>query len=135
MPILAIVSDRMKSLDSVLRRLYRSCVAHSASYQTLVALAILIFIATAGAYADSPVRSLVPYAFAVMLVTWRHGAVAGVLVAGLACLAALVAGAFPTRPQWAGHLLEEGLVTYLKLSAVALGVCLAKWSHRALRRS
>ena len=58
-------------------------------------------------------------------VAWRHGIGAGFLFAGLARLAALATGAFPTRPEWAGVEVGEGLFTYLKLSVVASGVASA----------
>jgi hypothetical protein len=57
--------------------------------------------------ADAPVRSLVPYGLTVTLVAWRHGMGAGFLFTCLATLAALAAGAFPTRAEWTGHEVGE----------------------------
>ena len=61
----------------------------------------------------------------------RYGA--GFLFAGLATLVALAVGAFPTRPEVGGQEVEEGLFTYLKLSAIAAGVALGK-RERSRRR-
>ena len=76
--------------------------------------------------ADSPVRSLIPYGLAVAPVAWRHGIGTGFLFAGLATLAALAAGAIPTRPELSGEEVGEGLLTYAKLSAIAVGVSLGR---------
>lgn len=48
------------------------------------------------------------YGLAVAPVAWRHGMEAGFLFAGLATLATLTAGAFPTRAEWRGQEVGEG---------------------------
>ena len=63
---------------------------------------------------------------AVGLVSWHHGMKAGFVFAGLGTLAALATGAFPSHEGLRGQELGEGLYTYLKLSAVVLGVALGK---------
>lgn len=89
-------------------------------------LAVLLLTIAVSLVGDAPVRSLIPYGLAVAPVAWRHGMGAGFLFAGLATLAALAAGAFPTREEWSGQEVGEGLFTYLKLSAIAAGVALGK---------
>ncbi len=91
-----------------------------------IGIAVLFLTVAVSLAADAPVRSLIPYALAVALVTWRHGMGAGFLFAGLATLAALAAGAFPTRAEWIDQAVGEGLFTYLKLSAIVAGVALGK---------
>lgn len=91
-----------------------------------IGIAVLLLTVAVSLAADAPVRSLIPYALAVAPITWRHGMGAGFLFAGLATLAALAAGAFPTRAEWIGQEVGEGLVTYLKLSAIVAGVALGK---------
>lgn len=95
-----------------------------ASPHIWLGLIVLLLTIAVSLAADAPVRSLVPYGLAVALVAWRHGMRAGFLFAGLATLAALAAGAFPTRPDWSGQEVGEGLFTYLKLSAIAAGIAL-----------
>lgn len=91
-----------------------------------IGIAVLLLTVAVSLAADAPMRSLIPYALAVAPVTWRHGMGAGFLFAGLATLAALAAGAFPTRAEWIGQEVGEGLFTYLKLSAIVAGVALGK---------
>ncbi|MGV1046877.1 hypothetical protein [Limnohabitans sp.] len=93
-----------------------------------VVLLLVIFVSW---LVNTPIRSIFPYAFAVGLVTWRHGMTAGFLFAGLATLAALATGAFPSREELSGQEVGEGLYTYLKLSAVAAGVALGKRVRRS----
>ncbi len=97
-----------------------------ASPHIWLGVAILLLTIAGSLAADAPVRSLIPYGLAVAPVAWRHGMGAGFLFAGLTTLAALAAGAFPTRPEWGGEEVGEGLFTYLKLSAIAAGVALGK---------
>ena len=92
-----------------------------------IGVAVLLLTITLSLAADAPVRSLLPYGgLAVALFSWQHGAGGGFLFVGLATLAALATGAFPTRPEWSGEEVGEGLFTYLKLSAIAAGVGLGK---------
>lgn len=92
----------------------------------LVGVAVLLLVVLVGWVGNTPIRSIFPYAFAVGLVAWKHGMTAGFAFAGLATVAALMAGAFPSREELSGHEAGEGLYTYLKLSAVAAGVALGK---------
>lgn len=92
-----------------------------------IAVAILLLTIAISIAAGAPVRSIVPYGLAVTLVAWRHGAAAGFLFAGLATLAALATGAFPTRIEWSGQEAGEGLITYFKLSVIAAWVVLGKY--------
>ncbi|WAK00374.1 hypothetical protein [Methylobacter sp. YRD-M1] len=91
-----------------------------------IGVVILLLTVAVSLATETPVRSLVPYGVAVALATWRQGMGAGFLFAGLATLVALAAGAFPTRIEWIGQAVEEGLFTYLKLSAIAAGIALGK---------
>lgn len=91
-----------------------------------IGIAVLLSTIAVSLAADAPVRSLAPYGLPVALVAWRHSMGHGFLFAGLATLAALAAGAFPTRAEWSGHEVGEGLFTYLKLSAIAAGVALGQ---------
>lgn len=100
----------------------------SVSVWTGIAVAVLLLAIAVSMAADAPVRTIVPYGLAVALVAWRHGMGAGFLFAGLATLAALATGAFPTRAEWTGNEVGEGLFTYLKLSAIAAGIALARSS-------
>lgn len=93
------------------------------SPQLWIGTTVLLLTIAVSMVANSPVRSIFPYGLAVALVTWRHSIGFGFLFAGLATLAALAAGAFPTRPEWSGEEVWEGLFTYLKLSVVAVGLC------------
>lgn len=96
------------------------------SHHLLAGIAVLLLVILVGWIGNTPIRSIFPYAFAVGLVAWRHGMTAGFQFAGLATLAALATGAFPSREELSGHEAGEGLYTYLKLSAVAAGVVLGK---------
>ena len=96
------------------------------SPQLWIGFAVLLLTIAVSLAGDAPVRSLVHYGLAVAPVAWRHGMGAGFLFAGLATLAELTAGAFPTRAEWSGQEAGEGLFTYLKLSAIAAGVALGK---------
>lgn len=91
--------------------------------------ALLALVAVLGWMTDTPVRSLFPYGIAVGLVSWHHGMKAGFVFAGLGTLAALATGAFPSHEGLRGQELGEGLYTYLKLSAVVVGVTLGKRSR------
>ena len=88
--------------------------------------ALLALVAVLGWMTDTPVRSLFPYGIAVGVVSWHHGMKAGFVFAGLGTLAALATGAFPSHEGLRGQELGEGLYTYLKLSAVVVGVTLGK---------
>ena len=94
----------------------------------IVAAAMLALLGVLGWMTDTPVRSLVPYGTAVGLA--HHGMKAGFVFAGLGTLAALATGAFPSHEGLRGQELDEGLFTYFKLSAVALGITLGKRSRR-----
>lgn len=96
------------------------------SRHLLVGVAVLLLVVLVGWVGNTPIRSIFPYAFAVGLVAWKHGMTVGFLFAGLATLAALATGAFPSREELSGQEVGEGLYTYLKLSAVAAGVALGK---------
>lgn len=96
------------------------------SRNMLAALGVLSVVLAWSLLGGSPVRSIFPYAFATALVAWRHGLLWGFAFAALACLVAALGGAFPTQPQWLNDLAGEGLMTYLKLSAVAIGVSVGK---------
>jgi len=96
------------------------------------ALGVALVVLTWSPLGGSPVRSISPYAFATALVAWRHGLLWGGAFAALACLVAALGGALPTPPQWSNDLAGEGLMTYLKLSAVAIGVSVGK--HMGERR-
>lgn len=98
-----------------------------------IGIAVLLLTVAVSLAADAPVRSLIPYGLAVAPVTWRHGMGVGFLFAGLATLAALAAGAFPTRAEWTGQEVGEGLFTYLKLSAIVAGVALSKRTRNSRR--
>lgn len=91
--------------------------------------ALLALVAVLGWMTDTPVRSLFPYGIAVGLVSWHHGMKVGFVFAGLGTLAALATGAFPSHEGLRGQELGEGLYTYLKLSAVVVGVTLGKRSR------
>lgn len=91
-----------------------------------VSIAILLLTVAISLFFSTPIRSIIPYALAVTPVTWQHGMGSGFLFAGLATLAALVAGAFPTHIDWIGHELKEGLLTYIKLSAIVIGITVGK---------
>ena len=91
--------------------------------------ALLALVAVLGWMTDTPVRSLFPYGIAVGLVSWHRGMKAGFVFAGLGTLAALATGAFPSHEGLRGQELGEGLYTYLKLSAVVVGVTLGKRSR------
>ena len=91
-----------------------------------VGLAVLALIVLTSWIADTPVRIVYPYAFAVGLVAWGHGLIVSFSFAALATLAALATGAFPSRVEFTGQELGEGLYTYLLLSAVAACVSLGK---------
>jgi hypothetical protein len=93
--------------------------------------AVLLLVVLVSWLVNAPIRSIFPYAFAVGLVTWKHGMTAGFLFAGLATLAALATGAFPSREEFSGQEVGEGLYTYLKLSAVSAGVALGKRIRRS----
>jgi len=95
-------------------------------------LAIVVLILTVGTSVaiDFPVRSIIPYAISVSLSAWRYGLMVGFVFAGLATLAALAAGAFPTRSELTGQEVGEGVFTYLKLSAIAAGVVIGKKVNR-----
>lgn len=99
----------------------------------VTAIVVLILTVALSVASGSHIRSIFPYALAVGLMAWRHGMGAGFLFAGLATLAALAAGAFPSREELEGQEVGEGLFTYLKLSAVAVGVALGKRARRADR--
>lgn len=96
----------------------------------IVATAILLAVGLYGSMTATPIRSIFPYAFAAGLVAWKHGVAAGFLFAGFGTLSALATGAFPSNEELRGHELGEGLYTYLKLSAVVLGVALGNRSRR-----
>jgi len=96
----------------------------------VIGTVVLLLVVVVGLAANSAVRSIFPYAFAVGLVAWKHGMSAGLLFAGLATLAALATGAFPSREELSGQEVGEGLYTYLKLSAVAVGIGLGKRARR-----
>jgi len=96
------------------------------SRNMLAALAVLLVVLILSLVDGSPVRSILPYAFATALVAWRHGLIWGFAFAALACLVAALGGGFPTQPQWLSELAGEGVMTYLKLSAVAIGVSAGK---------
>jgi hypothetical protein len=103
------------------------------SVSVQIGAAVLLLTIAVSMVADTPVRSILPYGLAVALVTWRHGVGAGFLFAGLATLATLAAGAFPTCAVWSGQEVREGLLTYLKLSAVVGGVTLGKRASNGRR--
>lgn len=100
------------------------------SMHIVVAISVLLGVVLVSTVTDSPVRSIFPYALSVGLVAWKHGMTAGFLVAGVATLAALFSGAFPSNAALSGQEVGEGLYTYLKLSAVSAGVVLGKRSRR-----
>lgn len=102
------------------------------SLHLLFGAAILLLVILVSWIDNSPVRSIFPYAISVGLVAWKHGLTGGFVFAGFATLAALATGAFPSRDELSGHETDEGLYTYMKLSAVAVGVGLGK---RARNRS
>ncbi len=97
----------------------------------LAGVAVLLLVVLVSWVESTPIRSIFPYAFAVGLVAWNHGMAAGFLFAGLATLAALTTGAFPSREEFSGQEAGEGLYTYIKLSAVATGVVLGKQARRS----
>ncbi len=94
-------------------------------------VAVLLVVVLVGWIGTTPIRSIFPYAFAVGLVAWKHGVSAGFLFSGLATLAALATGAFPSREELRGQEVGEGLYTYLKLSAIPAGIALGKRIRRA----
>jgi len=96
------------------------------SRNLLAAIGVLLAVLAWSVLGGSPVRSIFPYAFATALVAWRHGLLWGFAFAAIACLVAALGGAFPTQPQWLNDLAGEGLMTYLKLSAVAIGVSVGR---------
>lgn len=96
----------------------------------MIAIGVLLAIVLVSAVSNSPVRSIFPYALSVGLVAWWHGMTIGFLFAGLATLAALIGGAFPSSAALSGHEVGEGLYTYLKLSAISAGVALGKRSRK-----
>ena len=97
----------------------------------LISSTLLLLVILFAWLGDTPIRSIFPYAVAVGLVAWKHGIPAGVLFAGLATVAALATGAFPSRGELSGGEVGEGLYTYLKLTAVAVGVALGQRIRRA----
>lgn len=99
-----------------------------------IGFAVLLLTIAVSLAVDAPTRSIMPYGLAVAPVAWRHGMGAGFVCAGLATLAALAAGAFPTREEWSGQEVGEGLFTYLKLSGIAAGVALGKRARTRPRR-
>jgi hypothetical protein len=101
----------------------------------LAALGILSVVFMWSLVGGSPVRSIFPYALAVALVAWRHGLISGFGFAAFACFVAALGGAFPTQPQWLNDLVGEGLMTYLKLSAVVIGTSAGKRVGERLRQS
>ena len=101
------------------------------STHVVVAIGVLLGVVLVSTVTDSPVRSIFPYALSVGLVAWKHGMTAGFLLAGVATLAALFAGAFPSNAALSGQEVGEGLYTYLKLSVVSAGVVLGKRSRRS----
>ena len=102
------------------------------SAHVVVAIGVLVGAVLVSTATDSPVRSIFPYALSVGLVAWKHGMTAGFMVAGVATLAALFSGAFPSNAALSGQEVGEGLYTYLKLSIVSAGSVLGKRSRRPL---
>jgi hypothetical protein len=115
----------MTPLSGMRRRMRRLASAHLG-----IAIGVLVLTAALSIAAESPVRSILPYGVAVALVAWRHGMSAGFVFAALATFAALAAGAFPTRAELSGEEAGEGLFTYFKLSAIAVGVAIGKRTRR-----
>lgn len=107
---------------------FQANVRQFASAHLIGAIIVLVMTIAASITGEAPIRSLIPYGASVALVAWRHGMSSGFLFAGLATLAALAAGAFPTRPEFGGEEIVEGLYAYFKLSAISFGVAMGKRS-------
>lgn len=103
------------------------------SWQVLAALALLGLTLAWGLFGAEPVRSIVPYGLATALVSWRHGVSWGFGAAASACFVALAGGAFPARAEWSDERVGEGLVTFLKLSAVVIGTVAGKFAGTCRR--
>jgi len=75
----------------------------------VIGTVVLLLVVVVGLAANSPVRSIFRYAYAVGLVAWKQGMSAGLLFAGLATLAAAGTEAFPpsakssSRPHLSPH--------------------------------
>jgi uncharacterized membrane protein (DUF441 family) len=105
------------------------------SWQVLAAIALLCLTFSWSILGTEPVRSIAPYGLATALVSWRHGVSWGFVAAAVACIIALAGGALPTRPERSDEPLLQGMVTFLKLSAVAVGVVAGKIAGRRMRAS
>lgn len=95
----------------------------------IVASAVMALVGGLGWLTGTPVWSIFPYGVAVGVAVW-HGMTVGFTFGALATIAALATGAFPRNENPRGHETGEGLFTYLKLSAVVLGVRLGKRLRR-----
>lgn len=71
---------------------------------------------------DGSIKNILAFALPVAIAA-RHRLSAGFLFAGVGALSAVVGGVIP-HPQANEPLWIEGMWAFLKLSAVALGICL-----------
>lgn len=84
----------------------------------------LIVLVVVNRLLEEPVQFIAPYVLPVIVLTWKYGVRWGLVAAAGAVVAAAAGGALPSNDKVA--LLEDGLYSYVKLSAIALGVSLGK---------
>ncbi len=100
------------------------------NHLSFLATSILLSIFLIGEYLDFPIRSLIPYAIAVGLITWTSGVTIGIIFSGIAILIALKIDAFPASIEANGLTIYEYMYAYMKLSSVVFGVWLGSYERR-----
>lgn len=93
-----------------------------------LSVAWLALLAAVNHSAYRPVTFILPYLLPIIVMTWRYGMAWGFLIAGLASLAAI------PGEYLANHSIDQlsraGISTYLKFSAIAAGLALARVFRR-----
>lgn len=79
---------------------------------------------------QEPLQNILPYAVPVFLVAYRHTLPMGLLFAACATAIAGFGDAITTTTRGGAYVLPEWLFTYMKLTTVAVGVCLGQMLGR-----
>ncbi len=83
---------------------------------------------------ESKISFILPYAWPVIGVAWNKGIRQGFIVSAFGTLSAAAGSVIPTHPGIIS-LTEEGLLVYVKLSSIAIGVTAGKYlAHRKMQQ-
>lgn len=89
-------------------------------------LAWLVLLSAINVITGEPTRFIVPYAAPVVVVTWRRHVRWGFTLAGAGAFSAVASGAVQGNANAGVSIAAEGLLSFAQLSAIAIGIAMAK---------